>query len=144
MTLLLLFNKQGSGGGGYSLPADAVLFALAGQDVALALARRLAADAGAFGLAGQDAALLAARRLVTDSGTFSLLGQDVGLSVLFPTLPPDGRVLAVTTAGRLVLLQALPREMVGMTAGRLVLLEALPRELAVRAAGRVIRIPAAV
>jgi hypothetical protein len=29
------------------------------------------------------------------------------------------------------------------TAGRLVLLEALPREVAVRAAGRIIRIPAA-
>jgi hypothetical protein len=45
--------------------------------------------------------------------------------VLLPSLPPDGRVLAVTTEGRLVLL------------------DALPRELAVRSAGRIIRIPAA-
>jgi hypothetical protein len=97
---------------------------LAGQDVALALVRRLAADAGAFTLSGQDAALRAARRLTADAGAFALAGQDVGLLVLLPSLPPDGRVLTVTAHGRLVLLEALPRKVV------------------VRAAGRIIRIPA--
>jgi hypothetical protein len=101
---------------------------LAGQDVGLvytpAGGYSLAADAGAFALSGQDAALLVARRLAADAGAFTLAGQDVGLLVLLPSLPPDGRVLAMTTAGRLVLL------------------EALPREVAVRAAGRIIRIPA--
>ena len=63
--------------------------------------------------------------LVADPGAFTLAGQDVGLLVLLPSLPPDGRVLAVATEGRLVLL------------------DALPRELAVRSAGRIIRIPAA-
>jgi hypothetical protein len=66
----------------------------------------------------------------------------VVLFLLLPSLPPDGRVLAVTTAGRLVLLEALPRDLAVSTHGRLVLLEALPREVAVRAAGRIIRIPA--
>jgi len=85
----------------------------------------LVADPGAFTLAGQDVALLVARRLAADAGAFTLAGQDVGLLVLLPSLPPDGRVLAVATEGRLVLL------------------DALPRELAVRSAGRIIRIPAA-
>jgi hypothetical protein len=101
------------------------------------------ADPGAFSLTGQDAVLRAARRLAGDPGAFSLAGQDVGLLVLLPSLPPDGRVLAVTTEGRVVLLQALPREMVSAAADRLVLLQALPREVVVRAAGRIIRIPAA-
>ena len=38
----------------------------------------LVADAGVFSLAGQDVALLFARRLVADAGVFSLAGQDVG------------------------------------------------------------------
>jgi hypothetical protein len=67
------------GGGGFTLVADAGVFSLAGQDVALLLARRLVAEAGVFSLAGQDAALLLERRLVADAGVFGLEGQDAAL-----------------------------------------------------------------
>ncbi|MFN7451971.1 MAG: hypothetical protein ACK5R5_03600 [Alphaproteobacteria bacterium] len=66
-------------GGSITLVAQAGVFALAGQDAALRVDRRVVADAGAFALAGQDAALRLDRRLVADAGAFALIGQDAAL-----------------------------------------------------------------
>lgn len=71
--------KAASGGGGFTLVAEAGVFTLAGQNVDLRLARRLEAEPGVFSLSGQDAALLFARRLEAAAGVFALSGQDAAL-----------------------------------------------------------------
>jgi hypothetical protein len=94
--------------GGYVLVADAGVFSLAGQDVALLLARRLVAEPGVFSLAGQDAALLLARRLVAEAGVFSLSGQDAALLLARRLVADvgvfglDGQDAALLLARRLV------------------------------------------
>jgi len=70
---------KGTGGGSYTVTADAGAYTLAGQDAALVKSRIVVADAGSYALAGQDASVLVGHKLTADAGTYTLAGQDAAL-----------------------------------------------------------------
>lgn len=68
-----------SGGGSYTLDANAGSFALAGQQATLSRNRVLDANAGSFALAGQTAEILKSKSIIAVEGAFTLAGQQAEL-----------------------------------------------------------------
>ena len=66
----------------YQLVVDAVAFALGGQNISLAAARRVAAERGAYSFSGNDSLLAVVRRILASATFLSLAGQDVSLRTL--------------------------------------------------------------
>ena len=65
-----------SGGGAFTLTADAGTFSLSGQNAGLTVGRSVTAAQASFTLSGQNAGLLLNRSLVSSVGSFALSGQD--------------------------------------------------------------------
>ena len=77
-TMNAWMDYTSSGGGSYTIGADAGAFVLAGTQAGLRYTRVMPANTGAFALAGTNANLLFNRSLAANSGTFSITGPDVG------------------------------------------------------------------
>ena len=72
-------RSEPSAPAGIILTAETGVYALSGQEVALAHGRRVEAETGLYGLSGQDVALHVQRLLVAEPGLYALSGQDVDL-----------------------------------------------------------------
>ena len=72
-----------SGGGSFTLTADAGTFTLSGQNAGLLAGRSVAASQASFALSGQNAGLIFNRSVIASVGSFSLSGQDATLTRSF-------------------------------------------------------------